>query len=151
MHFVCDFFQHEHASVKMFEYLVEVNDLELEFQRYGLFSVDLTFIKEQIAGPSEHCGSVGISQKSTRSFILLTIWFLKRIQLRWISSVLTCFVTCCAVSMVSTLSWIRCIFGYDFWSLISIFVFVFHEFRFAGHTRVVQKKKDFFTRFVSGR
>lgn len=50
--------KHEHASVKMFEYLVEVNDLELEFQRYGLFSVDLTFIKEQIAGPSEHCGNV---------------------------------------------------------------------------------------------
>lgn len=45
--------EHEQASVDMFEHLVKKNKLEGEFTRYGLTDVDLIFIKEQIKGPSE--------------------------------------------------------------------------------------------------
>lgn len=47
------------ASVDMFDYLIEDNELEEEFHRYGLVGSDITFIKEQIAGPQE---SENISQ-----------------------------------------------------------------------------------------
>ena len=45
--------QHEEASVKMFDYLVEKNDLIPEFEKYGLTEQDRMFIKEQIAGPKK--------------------------------------------------------------------------------------------------
>ena len=41
-------FQHENASVKMFDYLIEQNDLRQCFDKYGLHEEDITFIKEQI-------------------------------------------------------------------------------------------------------
>ncbi|XP_078026106.1 deoxynucleoside triphosphate triphosphohydrolase SAMHD1-like [Epinephelus lanceolatus] len=44
--------RHEDASVQMFYHLVERNGLQQEMERYGLvLPVDLTFIKEMIAGP----------------------------------------------------------------------------------------------------
>lgn len=46
--------QHEQASVKMFEHLVEVNKLYKEFEKWKLNEEDLIFITEQIAGPSEN-------------------------------------------------------------------------------------------------
>lgn len=45
--------RHETASVDMFDYLVKINHLEEEFQKYNLTSTDLDFIKEQIAKPPE--------------------------------------------------------------------------------------------------
>lgn len=49
--------QHEQASVMMFDHLLEENCLQSDFERYGLDEQDITFIKEQIAGPrnSEMC------------------------------------------------------------------------------------------------
>ncbi|XP_069809368.1 deoxynucleoside triphosphate triphosphohydrolase SAMHD1-like [Dendropsophus ebraccatus] len=45
-------FKHEEASVKMFDYLIKSNNLEVEMKKYGLvLPEDLKFIKEQIAGP----------------------------------------------------------------------------------------------------
>ncbi len=35
----------------MFDHLVEVNDLQEEFEKYDLTDEDTTFIKEQIKGP----------------------------------------------------------------------------------------------------
>lgn len=46
----CFFFQHETLAVRMFERLVEKNDMEAEFRKYGLKQIDIKFIKEQIAG-----------------------------------------------------------------------------------------------------
>ncbi|XP_047669851.1 deoxynucleoside triphosphate triphosphohydrolase SAMHD1-like [Tachysurus fulvidraco] len=44
--------EHETASVKMFEHLVKENNLEdMMMKDYGLSNKDLEFIKEQIAGP----------------------------------------------------------------------------------------------------
>jgi len=43
--------QHEQASVDMFDYLVSDNKLEELFVKYGLEKKDRKFIKEQIAGP----------------------------------------------------------------------------------------------------
>ncbi|XP_071173860.1 deoxynucleoside triphosphate triphosphohydrolase SAMHD1-like isoform X2 [Mytilus edulis] len=43
--------KHEDASVKMFDYLIEENELRKEFERFGLTEQDITFVKEQIAGP----------------------------------------------------------------------------------------------------
>lgn len=42
--------QHEEASVKLFDHLVENNGLEGKFEEYGLNGKDLKFIKEQITG-----------------------------------------------------------------------------------------------------
>lgn len=35
----------------MFDYLIEENELRKEFERFGLTEQDITFVKEQIAGP----------------------------------------------------------------------------------------------------
>lgn len=35
----------------MFDYLIEENELRTEFERFGLTEEDITFVKEQIAGP----------------------------------------------------------------------------------------------------
>ncbi|XP_061162756.1 deoxynucleoside triphosphate triphosphohydrolase SAMHD1-like [Saccostrea echinata] len=43
--------KHEDLSVKMFDHLVESNDLNSVFEKYGVTEQDRTFIKEQIAGP----------------------------------------------------------------------------------------------------
>ncbi|XP_031564010.1 deoxynucleoside triphosphate triphosphohydrolase SAMHD1-like [Actinia tenebrosa] len=43
--------KHEEASVQMFDYLVDSNNLKQEFVKYDLDQQDLTFIKELIAGP----------------------------------------------------------------------------------------------------
>ena len=45
-------FQHEKASVDMFEHLMEKNKLGQEFDKY-LTDTDLVFIAEQIAGPQK--------------------------------------------------------------------------------------------------
>lgn len=37
----------------MFDHLLEVNDLQKEFELYGLNKQDIIFIKEQIEGPKE--------------------------------------------------------------------------------------------------
>ncbi|XP_068119754.1 deoxynucleoside triphosphate triphosphohydrolase SAMHD1-like [Hyperolius riggenbachi] len=44
-------FKHESASVEMFDHLIQSNGLESVMKEYGLLPEDLTFIKEQIAGP----------------------------------------------------------------------------------------------------
>jgi len=51
--------QHENASVKMFDHLLEVNDLQPSLEEYDITEGDLTFVKEQIAGPmeTEQCSS----------------------------------------------------------------------------------------------
>ncbi|XP_062575883.1 deoxynucleoside triphosphate triphosphohydrolase SAMHD1-like [Saccostrea cucullata] len=46
--------KHEALSVKMFDHLVESNDLYSVFEKYGVTEQDRTFIKEQIAGPLKH-------------------------------------------------------------------------------------------------
>ncbi|XP_060931440.1 deoxynucleoside triphosphate triphosphohydrolase SAMHD1-like [Limanda limanda] len=44
--------KHEQASLKMFDYLVEINNLKPVMEQHGLvLPEDLEFIKEQIAGP----------------------------------------------------------------------------------------------------
>ncbi|XP_035680149.1 deoxynucleoside triphosphate triphosphohydrolase SAMHD1-like [Branchiostoma floridae] len=43
--------KHEHASVQMFDHLIEQNDLKNVFLEYNVGERDLIFIKEQIAGP----------------------------------------------------------------------------------------------------
>ncbi|XP_070575481.1 deoxynucleoside triphosphate triphosphohydrolase SAMHD1-like [Ptychodera flava] len=43
--------KHENASVEMFDYLIEDNELLEIFSDHGLTQTDITFIKEQIAGP----------------------------------------------------------------------------------------------------
>lgn len=48
-----DKWEHEQASVDMFDHLVKKNGLEADFAKYGLTDVDRIFIKEQIKGPSE--------------------------------------------------------------------------------------------------
>ena len=52
-------FQHEDASVAMFDHLIKVNDLQSSFDQYGISDTDLMFVKEQIAGPidAEQCSS----------------------------------------------------------------------------------------------
>ncbi|KAI5625235.1 deoxynucleoside triphosphate triphosphohydrolase SAMHD1 isoform X1 [Silurus asotus] len=45
--------KHEDASVKMFEHLVEKNNLQPVMEKYGVFKKDLIFITEQIAGPKD--------------------------------------------------------------------------------------------------
>jgi len=59
MNIVSPFSQHENASVKMFDHLVEVNNLQPFLERYDITEGDLTFVKEQIAGPvdTEQCSS----------------------------------------------------------------------------------------------
>lgn len=44
----------------MFNFLIEDNDLEQEFQKYGLDKEDINFIVEQIAGPKERTNGVRI-------------------------------------------------------------------------------------------
>ena len=46
-------FKHETASILMFEYMIEDNDLMREFNSRKLGDEDVTFIKEQIEGPLE--------------------------------------------------------------------------------------------------
>lgn len=41
---------HETLAVRMFEHLVEQNEMKAEFEKYGLKKNDIDFIKEQIAG-----------------------------------------------------------------------------------------------------
>ncbi len=53
-------FQHEQASVQMFDYLVEDNNLVEEFAKYGLLGQDRTFIKEQVAGPIPGAGKQAV-------------------------------------------------------------------------------------------
>lgn len=59
--------QHEEASVKMFDHLVEDNKLEPLMKKHGLqLPQDLLFIKEQIAGPScsDADSSLNVGKKS---------------------------------------------------------------------------------------
>ncbi|XP_069809370.1 deoxynucleoside triphosphate triphosphohydrolase SAMHD1-like [Dendropsophus ebraccatus] len=45
-------FEHEEASVKMFDHLIKSNNLEAEMEKYGLvLKKDIPFIKELIIGP----------------------------------------------------------------------------------------------------
>lgn len=54
--------KHENASVKMFDHLVKVNDLEPVMEKHGLkLPEDLIFIREQIVGPSN--SEAGRTQK----------------------------------------------------------------------------------------
>ena len=48
--------QHEATSVQMFQHMVDENDLMPKFRAAGLTELDLTFIKEQIAGPCPDTG-----------------------------------------------------------------------------------------------
>ena len=71
--------QHETASLAMFDYLVEDNDLKPVMEEYGLvLPEDLVFIKEQIGGPQ-----VSIDSPSRRvctltlpaeGYVLGTVW-----------------------------------------------------------------------------
>lgn len=47
-------FQHEDASVMMFDYLIKKHNLKGEFKKYDLVDQDIKFIKEQIAGPKQN-------------------------------------------------------------------------------------------------
>lgn len=47
------FFKHETLAVRMFDRLVEKNEMWAEFDRYFLTKEDIQFIKEQIAGPPD--------------------------------------------------------------------------------------------------
>ncbi|CAF1442196.1 unnamed protein product [Didymodactylos carnosus] len=42
---------HEEASIKMFDYMIEQNNLKTILNRYNLNDADIIFIKELIAGP----------------------------------------------------------------------------------------------------
>jgi hypothetical protein len=46
-------FDHEHASVGIFDILIEENDLMPHFTRYGLTAADIHFIKELVLGSAE--------------------------------------------------------------------------------------------------
>ncbi|XP_066975151.1 deoxynucleoside triphosphate triphosphohydrolase SAMHD1 isoform X2 [Macrobrachium rosenbergii] len=48
---------HESASLDMFDYLLDANNLHGEFQKYGLRDQDLKFIKELIGGPKSTDGA----------------------------------------------------------------------------------------------
>ena len=54
------FFQHEDLSLKMFDHLVQRNDLYSEFEKHGVTENDRDFIKEQIKGPLKHKSGVMI-------------------------------------------------------------------------------------------
>ena len=54
--------QHEEASTAMFDYLIEANQLMEAFAQYGLTEKDISFIKEQIAGPLDK-KKVGLRQE----------------------------------------------------------------------------------------
>lgn len=43
-------FEHEHASIGIFDILIKENNLMPEFNRRGLFEPDIHFIKELILG-----------------------------------------------------------------------------------------------------
>ena len=45
--------QHEDGSRHMLDYLIEDNNLLTVFNEYGLDEQDITFIKEQVAGPNK--------------------------------------------------------------------------------------------------
>ncbi|XP_072014052.1 deoxynucleoside triphosphate triphosphohydrolase SAMHD1-like [Amphiura filiformis] len=61
--------KHEQASVKMFEYMIEANDLKEVFESFGLNETDLIFIKEQIAGPLESNKKVYKGRSKDKSFL----------------------------------------------------------------------------------
>jgi hypothetical protein len=48
---VTPFFQHERASLTMFNFLIEKNKLIDQFTEYNLLVEDIIFIKELIYGP----------------------------------------------------------------------------------------------------
>ena len=48
--------QHETSSIKMFDYLIDANNLMEEFLKYELDETDVTFIKELIIGPGKDRG-----------------------------------------------------------------------------------------------
>ena len=60
--------QHEDTSVEMFEYMVKVNDLMPRFAAAGLTEMDITFIKEQIAGPCPDTGKY-IGRTGKKAFL----------------------------------------------------------------------------------
>ncbi|CAC5395718.1 SAMHD1 [Mytilus coruscus] len=49
----CIGFQHEDASVMMFDYLIEKHNLMGKFEKYDLINQDIKFTKEQIEGPKQ--------------------------------------------------------------------------------------------------
>ncbi|XP_078336253.1 deoxynucleoside triphosphate triphosphohydrolase SAMHD1-like [Crassostrea virginica] len=49
-----DKIKHEDLSLKMFDHLVQRNDLYSEFEKHGVTENDRDFIKEQIKGPLKH-------------------------------------------------------------------------------------------------
>jgi deoxynucleoside triphosphate triphosphohydrolase SAMHD1 len=51
-------FHHEHASVNLFDLLIEENQLEPEFQRYGLEAHHRHFIKELVLGSKKEADDV---------------------------------------------------------------------------------------------
>ncbi|XP_021349063.1 deoxynucleoside triphosphate triphosphohydrolase SAMHD1-like, partial [Mizuhopecten yessoensis] len=59
--------EHEEASVDMFDHLVKKNGLDTEFDKYGLTDMDRTFIKEQIKGPSEE-GNMNLCSPEVNDF-----------------------------------------------------------------------------------
>lgn len=66
MHLVL--FQHEMASLAMFDYLVNDNDLKPVMEQHGLvLPEDLDFIKEQIAGPLDTNAAKGQKKPGSSS------------------------------------------------------------------------------------
>ena len=63
-------FQHEQASLAMFDYLVKDNDLKSVMEEHGLvLPEDLDFIKEQIAGPLGTNGDKAEGVTSTSAYM----------------------------------------------------------------------------------
>ena len=57
--------QHEDASVQMFDYLVEVNNIKQQFLKFGLTDDDMVFIKELIAGPQDESCADQVSSSAS--------------------------------------------------------------------------------------
>jgi len=75
-HILPGLLQHEHASVAMFDHMVNSNNLLRTFKKYGFENVDLDFIKEQIAGPKD-CADQKVSFAAFGDrceFVLMRFW-----------------------------------------------------------------------------
>ncbi len=70
---------HEEASIKMFDYMIEKNNLKPIFQQYKLYKKDIQFIKELIVGPSEETKK-RVYLEFFNLYVLLQFLFLKHVD-----------------------------------------------------------------------
>ena len=55
--------------MKMFDYLIEANNLQKDFSEYGLDETDITFIKELIIGPGVNRGPDKVCHNIPSNFV----------------------------------------------------------------------------------